>query len=89
MTYEIELSKYADKALQKNILQECQLLEAVGKFIDWTERKDVNIDVTKLVGDWKGFYRIRLGEIRIIMSIDYDRHKIIIERIAPRGEAYR
>jgi len=88
MNYEIELSKYADKALQKNIQHESQLLEAVGKFIDWTERKDVNIDVTKLVGDWKGFYRIRLGEIRIILTIDYDRRKIIIDRIAPRGEAY-
>lgn len=36
------------------------------KFIGEQNIQDVNIDLKKLVGDWEGYYRIRIGKMRII-----------------------
>ena len=89
MKYNIELSNNANKAIRKKTLTEKDLLDALDKFISWTEKKDVNIDVTKMVGVWEGFYRIRLGDLRIILLVDYERHVIFVDRIGPRGDVYK
>ena len=89
MKYTIELSSHAEKAIHKKALTEDDLIDALNKFISWTEKKDVNIDVTKMVGVWDGYYRIRLGDLRIILLVDYTRHVIFIERIGPRGDVYK
>ena len=89
MKYNIELSNHAEKALRKKALTEDDLMDALDKFISWTEKKDVNIDVKKMVGVWESFYRIRLGDIRIILLVDYERHVIFVDRIGPRGDVYK
>ena len=89
MKFTIELSNHAEKALRKKAITEDDLIDALDKFISWTEKKSVNIDVTKMVGVWEGFYRIRLGGLRIILLIDYERHVIFIEHIGPRGDVYK
>ena len=89
MKYQIELSNHAEKAIRKEALTEDVLMDALDKFISWTEKKDVNIDVKKMVGVWKGFYRIKLGEIRIILLVDYERRTVFVDRIGPRGDVYK
>ena len=29
-----------------------------------------NVDVKSMVGEWKGYYRIRIGDVRVILWVD-------------------
>lgn len=51
--------------------------------------ESVNIDAKKLKGEWKGYFRIRKGRLRIIFSIDTNYGSLYVERIDFRGDAYR
>ena len=44
--------------------------------------------VKKLQGE-EGFYRIRVGDYRVVYSIDDKDLLVLVVRIAPRGEVYR
>ena len=50
---------------------------------------DTNIDIKKLKGQWKGFYRIRKGKIRIIAGFNFEYKAVFIERIDHRGNVYK
>ena len=56
---------------------------------DWLDNKtNLLVDIKKLKGEWKGFYRLRVGKIRIIFSIDVDNKIIKIYDIGSRGNIY-
>ena len=40
-------------------------------------------------GEWKGFYRLRIGKIRIIFNINFENEQIYIDRIDFRGDVYQ
>ena len=40
-------------------------------------------------GEWREFYRMRLGNIRVIFRIDIEKDKLIIYEIDYRGNAYK
>lgn len=44
--------------------------------------------VKKLQGE-EGFYRIRVGDYRVVYSVDDKDLLVLVVRIAPRGEVYR
>lgn len=73
MILKILYSKQAKKFLDKNpsIINEAKIedlaLKAVKKII---KSEDVNIDIKALKGQWKGYYRIRVGNIRIIFNLE-------------------
>ena len=39
------------------------------------------MNIKKLKGEWRGFYRMRLGKIRVIFRIDIEKDKLIIYEI--------
>lgn len=41
-----------------------------------------------LTGEWKGFWRIRVGEHRVIYFIDEETHTITISHVRSRQRAY-
>ena len=45
--------------------------------------------VKKMKGKWEGFYRIKSGKIRILLSIDIDADTLYIERVGFRGDVYK
>lgn len=45
--------------------------------------------VKPLVGELRGFCRLRVGPYRVIFSLLKDEHTIAVVNIVPRGEAYR
>ncbi len=45
--------------------------------------------VKQMAGDWKGYYRMRSGNTRIIFWIDHDNNIIYVDHIGPRGEIYK
>lgn len=46
-------------------------------------------DVKMLKGKWKGYYRIRLSDIRILFDLDKDNKLVFVESIDWRDRAYR
>ena len=46
-------------------------------------------DIKQMVGDWKGYYRMRVGDIRIIFWIDQELKTIYIDHISSRGDIYK
>jgi mRNA interferase RelE/StbE len=46
------------------------------------------LDIKKLKGDWKGFFRIRTGDIRIIFRVEAQQSEILTHDIRFRQSAY-
>ncbi len=51
--------------------------------------EDINVDIKKLKGEWQGFYRSRMGRIRVIFEVNFDAFVVSIENIDFRGSAYK
>ncbi len=69
----------ADKALAKKIARCLQQLEQ-------TPRSHPNIKTLK--GDYLGYYRYRIGDYRVIYSVDDELVQVFVVAIAHRSEAY-
>jgi len=89
MSWKIETSKDAEKFLEKNELTIEEIKELVIKTIRYLQGEDTNVDIKKLKGKWKGFYRVRIGRIRIIAEFDFENSVVFIEEIDWRGNAYK
>jgi mRNA interferase RelE/StbE len=46
-------------------------------------------DVKPMVGEWKGYYRMRVGDVRIIFWLDTQEMTVYVDHIGPRGEVYK
>lgn len=80
-TYKIEFEKAAQKFLNKqNESQRLRLYKAIYKLPSGT-------DIKKLKG--YDLYRLRVGDYRILYSIDGEIKVITIENIDNRGDVYK
>ena len=66
MNWSIGFSADSLKFLKKNNLEENFIIEKVKLTLLKFRGKNVNINIKKLKGEWRGFYRIRAGRLRII-----------------------
>jgi mRNA interferase RelE/StbE len=48
-----------------------------------------DLDIKKMKGDWDGFYRLRLGQIRIIFTLHQDSSCLEVYAIGYRGDVYK
>lgn len=46
-------------------------------------------DVKPMLGEWKGYYRIRIGNIRLIFWLDQVKKIIYVDHIGPRDDVYK
>jgi len=54
------------------------------------KNENINIDLKSLRGNKKGYYRIRMGNIRIIFSFLENKFVVVsVENIGFRGEIYK
>ena len=88
MTWTIEYSRDADRFIQVEGIQG-EVNKQIQGFLRKLMGEPINIDVKKLKGEWKGYYRIRKGRLRIIFSIGTSHRSIYVERIDFRGDAYK
>jgi mRNA-degrading endonuclease RelE of RelBE toxin-antitoxin system len=51
--------------------------------------ESISVDVRKLKGEWKGYFRIRKGRLRVIFSVDFNDRVLYVERVDFRGKAYK
>jgi mRNA interferase RelE/StbE len=84
--YQIKLSKQAVKFLNK--LNDPLLLNLKSKLTTLAHYPDCNLDIKVMKGEYKGYFRIRVGSIRVIFYPD-DKSKIIyVDAINFRGDIY-
>ncbi|MCF6365043.1 MAG: hypothetical protein L3J35_02465 [Bacteroidales bacterium] len=92
MTVKINYSKKSDKFLKKN--QSVISQKEVSELVIFSLRRiilseDINIDLKMMRGNYKGYYRIRKGNIRIVFQLE--QNEIIIASVMTigfRGDVY-
>ena len=47
------------------------------------------LDIKHMKGEWEGFYRLRVGKIRLIFSLSNDSGDIEVYVIGARGDVYK
>ncbi len=45
--------------------------------------------VKPMAGEWKGFHRLRHGDLRVIYTFDQPSDAVVIAHIGPRGDVYK
>ena len=90
----VKFRKQAVKFLQKANSEDVakiqsqlnQLLIAIEQqgIIPFTE-----LDIKKMRGDWEGFYRLRVGKMRVIFIVDFDSSQLEVYTIGTRGDVYK
>lgn len=87
--WKIDLSKQADKFIEKENIKEDEILSLIRRFINYSKGLDENVDVKKMKGKWKGYHRIKIGKVRMILKVDFKERQILVDRIDYRGRVYK
>lgn len=87
--WQIHLSKEADKFIKKEKIEDGELFELIKKVLNYAKGYEENINIKKMKGKWKEYYRIRIGKIRVILKIDFKSKIIFVDRIDYRGNVYK
>ena len=87
MHWKIKIDKDARKYLLKYNIQD-KGREALIKFLKFINGEDINLDVKRLKGKFKEYYRIRIGKIRIILRVNFKDKIIFVEMVEKRGDIY-
>ena len=87
--WKINLSKQTDRFVRNNKIKDNEILSFINKFINYSKGSDENIDVKRIKGKWKGYYRIRIGKVRIILKVDFKEKIIFVDRMDYRGRVYK
>ncbi len=66
-----------------------QIQGRVIKKILWLRDNFNQIIPLPLGGKWQGFFKLRMGDWRVIYDIEKSRKQITIHRIGPRDKIYR
>jgi len=85
--YEIEFSRKAAKFYQKVDTTTVRRLNAALNIL--AEDLFSHYSIKRLSGELKGSCRIRVGDIRIIYSVDESQKIVYIEVIGFRGDVYK
>lgn len=90
----VKFRKHALKCLQKTTGDDVsQIQSQLRQLIISIEEKSIipftELDIKKLKGEWLGFYRLRIGKVRVIFSVDFDTLDIEIYNIGFRGDIYK
>ena len=88
MKWKLKYTNQAARFLEKTSIESID--SVIGKAI----RKvlfieNTNINIRKMKGKWKDFYRIRQGNLRIIIKFEVKDQTVLIYRIGLRGNVYK
>jgi mRNA-degrading endonuclease RelE of RelBE toxin-antitoxin system len=89
MNWIVGFSSSSLKFLKKNNLSEDLIIEKIKLALRRFKGEQINIDIKKLGGKWEEFYRIRVGEMRIILDFQFRNYKVFVEEIDWRGGLYK
>ena len=83
--YELRLERRAAKAL-RNLSEPTK--SRITRALDEMQREPFGGDVKALSGEWKGFFRRRVGSYRILYTVDTEIRAVGVESISHRKDAY-
>jgi mRNA interferase RelE/StbE len=90
----VKFRKQAIKFLQKaNPEDTARIQGQLGQLFIAIEEQGVipftDLDIKKMKGKWEGFYRLRVGQIRVIFTISLNSADVEIYTIGARGDIYK
>lgn len=90
----VKFRKQAIKFLQKTTLEDAAKIQGqLSQLLIAIEEQGVipftDLDIKKMKGQWEGFYRLRVGKIRVIFTVNLDSASIEIYTIGARGDVYK
>lgn len=83
--YELLYYKDAVAFLNKNKQIKEKIKEKLSALKDWPI--EIN-NIKALSGEYKGYYRFRIGKVRVIFFVDKTNERIFIDSIGFRGDVY-
>ncbi len=87
--WKVELSDEALKYLKKLAkTSSARILDNLG-MLETSENPLDHKNVRPQIGKIRGFYRLRVGGLRILFELDDENRRIGIHLIVPRGSAYK
>ena len=91
---ELILSKKAIKFIKKPSLKEQhRIQEKLAALLDSLDLSGMipfdELDVKALEGDWKSFFRMRVGKVRVIFTVDSEQEELQVYDIGSRGDIYK
>jgi mRNA interferase RelE/StbE len=90
----VKFRKEAIKFLQKALPEDTSRIQAqLNQLLIAVEEQGsipfTDLDIKKMKGEWEGFYRLRVGKIRIIFTLSNDFEGIEVYTIGARGDVYK
>ncbi len=89
MDWGISLSRQAEKFLAQRHIPDEFVAVVIQKALQKFEGEMVAVDLRRLTGKWAGYFRVRVGKIRIIFSLNFPQHRVLIEIIDNRDSVYK
>ncbi|MCE2907066.1 MAG: type II toxin-antitoxin system RelE/ParE family toxin, partial [Anabaena sp. CoA2_C59] len=70
-----------------------KIQEKISQLLYFVEEQAIipftELDIKKMKGDWEGFYRLRIGKIRIVFTVNTQSGEVEIFTIGARGDVYK
>ncbi|MEY3870512.1 MAG: hypothetical protein RLZZ338_4406 [Cyanobacteriota bacterium] len=90
----IKFRKDAMKFLEKaNLEDSTRIREKLNELLTFIEEQGIipfmELEIKNMRGNWEGFYRLRIGKLRIVFRVDFDSDEIEIYTIGSRGDVYK
>lgn len=67
--------------------------EKLNQLVTTVEKQSIipftELDIKQMKGEWEGFYRLRVGKVRLIFTVDIASGDIEIYAIGNRGNIYK
>jgi len=89
MSWAVELFPEAEKQYKRLARNLRDRIRRALTELEESENPRSHRQVIPLVGKLKGYYRLRVGDYRVIFEILPSRKIIAVHLIIPRGQAYR
>ena len=89
----VKFRKQAVKFLQKaNSEDVTKIQNQLNQLLIAIEQQGIipftDLDIKKMRGDWEGFYRLRVGKMRVIFIVDFHSSQLEVYTIGARGDVY-
>lgn len=90
----VKFRKSAIKFLEKATSQDKEKIQSeLKQLIFCIEEKKMipftELNIKKMKGEWENFYRLRIGKIRVIFTVNFDNSELEIYAIGFRGDVYK
>lgn len=90
----VKFRKKAIKFLEKASPEEvAKIQKQLKKLFTAVEEQGIipfsDFDIKKLKGEWEGFYRLRIGKVRVVFAVNFDSLDVEIYSIGSRGDIYK